>query len=68
MGIWVNKKVAQFQDIPSFYQISISNPEHLLLKEIEYKKLKSLFYDFLKINSTPEDGNVVEQYYDELVR
>ena len=67
-GIWVNKKIAQFKDIPSFYKISISNPEHPILKEIEYKKLKSLFYDFLKINSTPEDGNVVEQYYDELTR
>ena len=67
-GIWVNKKIAQFQGIPSFYQISISNPEHPVLKEIENKKLKSLFYDFLEINSTPEDGNVVEQYYDELTR
>ena len=67
-GIWVNKKIAHFQDIPSFYQISISNPEHPILKKIENKKLKSLFYDFLEINSTPEDGNVVEQYYDELTR
>ena len=67
-GIWVNKKIAEFRGIPSFYQISISNPEHPVLKEIENKKLKSLFYDFLEINSIPEDGNVVEQYYDELTR
>ena len=67
-GIWVNKKIAQFQDIPSFYKISISNPEHPILKEIEYQKLKSIFYDFLEINSTPEDGNGVEQYYHELTR
>ena len=67
-GIWVNKKIAHFQDIPSFYQISISNPEHPILKKIENEKLKSLFYDFLEINSTPEDGNVEEQYYDELTR
>ena len=67
-GIWVNKKIAHFQDIPSFYQISISNPEHPILEKIENKKLKSLFYDFLEINSTPKDGNVVEQYYDELIR
>ena len=67
-GIWVNKKIAYFQDIPSFYQISISNPEHPILKEIENKKLKSLFYDFLEINSTPVDGNVVERYYNELTR
>ena len=67
-GIWVNKKIAHFQDIPSFYQISISNPEHPILKEIEYQKLKSIFYDFLETNSTPEDGNGVEQYYNELTR
>ena len=67
-GIWVNKKIAQFQDIPSFYKISISNPEHPILKEIEYQKLKSIFYDFLEINSTPEDGNGVEQYYHEFTR
>ena len=67
-GIWVNKKIAQFQDIPSFYKISISNPEHPILKEIEYRKLKSIFYDFLETNSTPEDGNGVEQYYHELTR
>ena len=30
--------------------------------------MKSLFYDFLEITSTPKDGNVVEQYYDELTR
>tara|TARA_B100001115_G_scaffold95382_1_gene70063 strand:- start:254 stop:1003 length:750 start_codon:yes stop_codon:yes gene_type:complete len=67
-GIWVNKKVAQFQDIPSFYQISISNPEHPVLMEIENQKLKSLFYDFLETTSTPEDGNSAQQYYDELTR
>ncbi len=67
-GIWVNKKIAQFQDIPSFYQISISNPEHPLLKEIEYRKLKSVFYDFLNITSISEDGNSTKQYYDELTR
>ena len=67
-GIWVNKKIAQFKDIPSFYQISISNPEHPVLIEIENQKLKSLFYDFLEANSTPEDVNGVEQYYLELTR
>ena len=67
-GIWVNETIAHFQDIPSFYQISISNPEHPVLREIKNKKLKLLFYDFLKINSKPVDGNVVEQYYDELTR
>ena len=67
-GIWVNKKVAQFQDIPSFYQISISNPEHPVLTEIENQKLKALFYDFLEPLSTPEDGNSAQQYYDELTR
>ena len=67
-GIWVNKKIAHFKDIPSFYLISISNPEHPVLIEIENQKLKSLFYDFLEITSTPKDGNVVEQYYDELTR
>ena len=67
-GIWVNKKIAQFKDIPSFYQISISNPEHPVLIEIENQKLKSLFYDFLEANSTPEDVNGVEQHYRELTR
>jgi len=67
-GIWVNKKVAQFQNIPSFYQVSISNPEHPVLIEIEYQKLKSIFYDFLETNSSREDGNGVEQYYHELTR
>jgi len=67
-GIWVNRKVAQFQDIPSFYQISISNPGHPVLMKIENQKLKSLFYDFLKTNFTPKDGIGVEQYYDELTR
>ena len=67
-GIWVNKKIAQYQGIPSFYQISISNPEHPILKEIEYQKLKSIFYDFLETTSISEDGNRAEQYYDELVR
>ena len=67
-GIWVNKKIAQYEDIPSFYQISISNPKHPVLMEIENQKLKSLFYDFLKTTSTPEDGNAAQQYYDELTR
>ena len=67
-GIWVNKKIAHFKDIPSFYQISISNPEHPILKEIEYQKLKSIFYDFLETTSISEDSNRAEQYYDELVR
>ena len=67
-GIWINKKIAQFQDIPSFYQISISNPEHPILKEIEYQKLKSMFYDFLEITSKSEDENGVEQYYNEFAR
>ena len=42
-GIWISNKIAQFQDIPSFYQISISKPEHPILKEIEYQRLKSIF-------------------------
>ena len=67
-GIWVDKKIAHFQDIPSFYQISISNPEHPILKEIEYQKLKSIFYDFLEKTSISEYGNRAEQYYDELIR
>ncbi len=67
-GIWVNKKIAQFQDVPSFYQISISNPEHPNLKEIEYQKLKLLFYDFLETTSKSVDSNGVEQYYNELTR
>ena len=50
-GIWVKKKIARFQDIPSFYKISISNPEHPILKEIEYEKLKAMFYDFLETTS-----------------
>ena len=37
-GIWVNKKIAQFQGIPSFYQISISNSKHPFLKEIECQR------------------------------
>ena len=67
-GIWISKKIAHFQNIPSFYQISISNPDHPNLKEIEYQRLKSIFYDFLKIISTPEKGNSHEQYYGELTR
>ena len=67
-GIWVNKKIAQFQDIPSFYKISISNPEHPNLKEIENQKLKSIFYDFLEASSISKDGNRAEQYFDELTR
>ena len=43
-GIWVNRKSARVQGIPSFYQISISNAEHPILKEIEYQRLKSIFY------------------------
>ena len=68
LGIWVNQKVAQFQDIPSFYQISISNPKHPVLMEIENQKLKSLFYDFLKTTSSPEDGDSAQQYHNELTR
>jgi uncharacterized protein (TIGR02186 family) len=68
LGIWVNKKVAQFQDIPSFYQISISNPKHPILKELEYQRLKSIFNDFLEITTLSQDGNSLEQYYDELAR
>ena len=67
-GIWVNKKIAHFRGIPSFYQISISNPEHPILEEIEYQKLKSIFYDFLETTSISEDGNRADQYYDELIR
>ena len=67
-GIWVNKNIAHFQDIPSFYQISISNPEHPILKEIEFQKLKSLFYDFLETTFISEASNSTEQYYDELTR
>ena len=67
-GIWISKKIAQFQDIPSFYQISISKPEHLILKEIEYQRLKSHFYDSLEIISRSEKGNGPEKYYSELTR
>ena len=67
-GIWVNKKIAQFRDIPSFYKISISNPEHPILKEIEYQKLKSIFYDFLDITSISEEENRTKQYYNEFTR
>ena len=67
-GIWVNKKVAQFRDIPSFYQISISNPKHPVLMEIENQKLKSLFYDFLQTTSTSVESNSAQKYYDELTR
>ena len=67
-GIWVNKKIAHFQDIPSFYQISISNPKHPVLMEIENQKLKSLFYDFLQTTSTSVESNSAQKYYDELTR
>ena len=67
-GIWVNKKIAQFRDIPSFYQISISNSEHPILKEIEYRKLKSIFYDNLETTSISENENSAEQYHYELTR
>ena len=67
-GIWVNKKIAQFRNIPSFYQISTSNPEHPILKEIEYQRLKSIFYDFLETTSISEDKTSAEQYYGELTR
>jgi Putative transmembrane protein (Alph_Pro_TM). len=67
-GIWVNKKIAKFQGIPSFYQISISNSEHPILKEIEYQRLRSIFYDFLETTSISESENSKEQYYDELIR
>ena len=67
-GIWISKKIAQFQGIPSFYQISISNSEHPMLKEIEYQRLKSVFYDFLEIISRSENGNGPEKYYSELTR
>ena len=67
-GIWVNRKIAQFHDVPSFYQISISNPEHPILKEIEYQRLKSIFYDFLEPTSLSENENRAEQYFGELTR
>ena len=67
-GIWVSKKIAQFQNIPSFYQISISDPDHPILEKIEYQRLKSIFYDSLKIVSGPEKGNSPQQYYSELTR
>ena len=67
-GIWVNKKIARFKDIPSFYQISISNSEHRVLKEIEYQRLKSIFYDYLETNSISENENSAEQYHNELTR
>ena len=67
-GIWVNKKIAQFKDIPSFYKISISNPEHPILKEIEYQKLKSIFYEFLETISISENGNGAGKYQNELTR
>ena len=67
-GIWISKKIAQFQNIPSFYQISISNPEHPILKEIEYQRLKSNFYDSLEIISSSEKGYGPEKYFGELTR
>ena len=67
-GIWVNKKIAQFRGIPSFYQISISNSEHPILKEIKYQKLKSIFYDYLETTSISENENSAEQYHNELTR
>jgi uncharacterized protein (TIGR02186 family) len=67
-GIWISNKIAQFQDIPSFYQISISKPEHPILKEIEYQRLKSIFYDSLEIISSSEKGNDPKKYYSELTR
>ena len=67
-GIWVNKKIAQFQGIPSFYQISISNSKHPFLKEIEYQRLKSIFYDSLETTSMSENDNSKEQYHNELIR
>ena len=67
-GIWVNKKIAQFRGIPSFYQISISNSEHPILKEIEYQRLKSIFYDYLETTSISENENSPEQYHNELTR
>ena len=67
-GIWVNKKIAQFRGIPSFYQISISNSEHPILKEIENQKLKSIFYDYLETTSISENENSAEQYHNELTR
>ena len=67
-GIWVNKKIAEFRGIPSFYQISISNSEHPILKEIENQKLKSIFYDYLETTSISENENSAEQYHNELTR
>ena len=67
-GIWVNKNIAQYRGIPSFYQISISNSEHPVLKEIEYQRLKSIFYDYLETNSISENENSVERFRDELTR
>ena len=67
-GIWVNKKIAQFRSIPSFYQISISNSEHPKLKEIEYQKLKSIFYDYLETISISENENGAGKYQNELTR
>ena len=67
-GIWVNKKIAQYQGIPSFYQISISNPKHPILKEIEYQRLKSIFYDFLEKTYISEDDNSKVLYHNELTR
>ena len=67
-GIWVNKKIAQFKNIPSFYQINISNPKHPILKEIEYQRLKSIFYDFLKKPSISENVNRKVHYHNELTR
>ncbi|MDC3080917.1 TIGR02186 family protein [Paracoccaceae bacterium] len=67
-GIWVNKKIAQFKGIPSFYQISISNSKHPFLKEVEYQRLKSIFYDSLETTSMSENDNSKEQYHNELIR
>ena len=67
-GIWVSKKIAQFEGVPSFYQISISNSQHPILKEIEYQKLKSIFYDYLETTSISGNENSAEQYHNELTR
>ena len=38
------------------------------MKEIEYQRLKSVFYDFLETSSLSENKNSAEQYYGELTR
>ena len=67
-GIWVNKKFARFDNIPSFYEISISNPENVNLSKIEDEKLKKNFSVPLDNGIINENGYSEEKYFFELIR